>query len=127
MFSCPPYLKNDLDDCALILRQRWPLGFQKFHALLAAGGVPMWKQWVQAYLACMAFADVQVGKVLQALDESPYRDNTLVLLTADNGYHIGEKDLIQKWHLWEESTQVPLFVRRAGRAPAARSAISPSR
>jgi len=65
---------------------------------------------VQAYLACMAFADEQVGKVLKALDASEYRDNTIVVLTGDNGYHVGEKDCIQKWHLWDESTRVPLFI-----------------
>ena len=32
----PPRLENDLDDCALILRQHWLLGLQKFHALMAA-------------------------------------------------------------------------------------------
>ena len=113
----PPHLTNDLDDCAVIMRQHWLLGFQKYHALLAAGGVPMWRQWVRAYLACMAFADEQVGKVLKALDESPYHDNTIVVLIADNGYHIGEKDAVQKWYLWEESTQVPLFIRAPGAAP----------
>ena len=81
---------------------------------MAAGGEPMWRQWVQAYLACTAFSDAQVGKVLQALDESPYRDNTLVLVTSDNGYHIGEKNVLQKMRLWEESTNVPLFVRGPG-------------
>src|ERR1035437_10242268 len=112
----PPRLENDLDDCAVILRRHWLLGFQKFHALMAAGGVPMWRQWVQAYLACTAFADEQVGKVLAALDESPYRDNTIVVLIGDNGYHLGEKDFIQKWQLWEESTHVPLFIRAPGAA-----------
>ena len=116
----PPHLTNDLDDCAVILRQHWLLGFQKFHAVMAAGGVPMWRQWVQAYLASMAFADDQVGKVLAALDQSPYRDNTIVVLIGDNGYHIGEKDSIQKWQLWEESTHVPLFIRAPGAASGER-------
>ena len=112
----PPRLTNDLDDCAVILRQHWLLGFQKFHAVMAGGGVPLWRQWVQAYLACMAFADEQVGAVLTALDQSPCRDNTIVVLIGDNGYHLGEKDCIQKWQLWEESTHVPLFIRAPGAA-----------
>ncbi|MCF6283970.1 MAG: sulfatase [Candidatus Hydrogenedentes bacterium] len=106
----PPYLKNDLSDCASVLRQRWQWGFQKYDALIKAGGETAWKEWVQAYLASMAFADAQVGKLLTALDASEYRDNTIVVLTADNGYHVGEKDCIQKWHLWDESTRVPLFI-----------------
>jgi arylsulfatase A-like enzyme len=82
--------------------------------LIAAGGEKAWKEWVQAYLACMAFVDDQVGEVLDALDSSVYSDNTIVVLTGDNGYHVGEKDCIQKWHLWDESTRVPLFIRIPG-------------
>ena len=110
----PPYRKGDLDDCAPALRRRWPWGFKKFRALIAAGGEQAWKQWVQAYLACTAFVDDQVGKVLKALDAGGHRDNTIVILTADNGYHVGEKDCIQKWHLWDESTRVPLLIRLPG-------------
>jgi len=62
----------------------------------------------------MAFVDEQVGRVLEALDASGCRDNTIVVLTADNGYHVGEKDCLQKWHLWDESTRVPLFIRVPG-------------
>ncbi len=110
----PPYKKDDLADCASVLRERWQWGFKKFEALIAAGGEQAWKEWVRAYLACMAFVDDQVGKVLNALEESPHGDNTIVVLTADNGYHVGEKDCIQKWHLWDESTRVPLLIHVPG-------------
>ncbi len=63
----PPYLKNDLDDCASVLRNRWEWGFKKYEALIKAGGEKAWKEWVQAYLACTAFVDDQVGKVLALL------------------------------------------------------------
>ena len=114
--TLPPYLANDLDDCAVVLQKRWPLGLWKFQGLLKAGGVQAWKEWVQAYLACIAFTDDQVGRMLEALDSGPNRDNTIVILTGDNGYHVGEKDCIQKWHLWEESTHVPLIVQASGLA-----------
>lgn len=107
----PPYLENDLEDCATVLQNRWEWGYTKFDALLAAGGEQAWKEWVQAYLACVAFVDDQVGRVLDALEGSPYRDNTIIVFSSDHGYHIGEKDCIQKWHLWNESTRVPLMIR----------------
>jgi len=110
----PPYRKNDLDDCASVLRNRWQWGFEKYHALVQAGGETAWREWVQAYLACTAYADDQVGKVLDSLDASDYCDNTIVILTGDNGYHVGEKDCIQKWHLWDESTRVPLLIHVPG-------------
>ena len=107
----PPYLKDDLKDCAPVLRERWQWGYKKFEGLLAAGGEKAWKEWVQAYLASMAFVDDQAGKVLHALENSDHADNTIVILTGDNGYHIGEKDCIQKWHLWNDSTKVPLIIK----------------
>ena len=110
----PPHRKNDLDDCAAVLRKRWQWGFKKYDALIEAGGEAALKQWAQAYLACVAFVDAQIGEVLDALEASPYGDNTIVIVTGDNGYHVGEKDCIQKWHLWDESTRVPLIVHTPG-------------
>ena len=121
----PPYLKDDLDDCASVLRKRWQWGYKKYDALIKAGGTRAWKEWVQAYLACMAFADAQVGKVLDALDASAHSDNTIVVLTGDNGYHVGEKDCIQKWHLWDESTRVPLYIHVPGARGNGRSCDHP--
>ncbi|MDA0745351.1 MAG: sulfatase [bacterium] len=112
--ALPPYLENDLDDCAPALRNRWAWGFQKFRALIDSGGIEAWRAFVQAYLATLAFVDDQIGKLLDTLDASPYGDNTIVVLTSDNGYHVGEKDCIQKWHLWDESTRIPLLVHVPG-------------
>jgi len=39
-----------------------------------------WKPLVQSYLACLSFVDHQVGKMLDALDASPYKDNTYIVL-----------------------------------------------
>ena len=68
------------------------------------------KKCVQAYLACVAFVDHQVGRVLHALESSPYADNTVVVLFSDHGYHLGEKDRVCKHSLWEEATRVPLCI-----------------
>ena len=38
-----------------------------------------WKNAVQAYMACIAFVDAQVGKVLDALENSKYANNTIVV------------------------------------------------
>ena len=60
--------------------------------------------------ACIAFVDHQVGRVLDALDQGPYAEDTTIILFSDHGYHIGEKDRVSKHSLWEESTRVPLVV-----------------
>ncbi len=112
--TLPPYMESDLEDCAMVLQNRWEWGYTKFDALIGAGGEQGWKEWVQAYLACAAFIDDQVGTILQALEESPYKDNTIIVFSSDHGYHIGEKNCVQKWHLWNESTRVPLMIQVPG-------------
>ena len=68
-----------------------------------------WRELVYAYLACMSFVDDQLGKVLEALKNSKYADNTIIVLWSDHGQHLGEKHHWRKQALWEESTKVPLF------------------
>ena len=74
-------------------------------------GPDYWRELVRAYLACVAFVDDQVGKVLDALDNSPHAENTLVVFWSDHGQHLGEKRHWRKMALWEESTRVPLAIR----------------
>lgn len=68
-----------------------------------------WKSAVQSYLASIAFVDSQVGRVLDALDASPYTHNTIIVLFSDHGWHLGEKE---RWarSLWRDSTRVPLII-----------------
>lgn len=75
------------------------------------------KQAIRAYLACVAYADAQVGRILDQLDASGLADDTLVLLTADHGFQLGEHGLWFKNYLYRESTHIPLVIadpRRAG-------------
>ena len=73
-----------------------------------------WRSAVHAYLASVAFVDHQLGRVLDALEASSYADNTLVVLLADHGFHLGEKQRWAKRSLWEESTRVPLVFAGPG-------------
>ena len=122
----PPYLENDLDDVA---EELWKFdthdgkvagnferligyGTFRFNALKNAyEGDEGWRKWIQAYLACVSFADEQVGRVLDALEQSEYADNTIVIVTSDHGFHMGEKNQFMKRTVWDESTRVPLIVR----------------
>ncbi|QDT03760.1 Choline-sulfatase [Rubripirellula lacrimiformis] len=69
---------------------------------------------VRAYLACISFVDSQVGRVLDAVEQSPYADNTIVVLWSDHGYHLGEKAISGKNSLWARSTHVPLILAGPG-------------
>jgi arylsulfatase A-like enzyme len=73
--------------------------------------------FVRAYLASTTFADAQLGRVLEALAAAGLRDNTIVVVTSDHGYHLGEKEITGKNSLWERSTRVPLLIAGRGIAP----------
>ncbi|MDB4614489.1 sulfatase [bacterium] len=74
-----------------------------------------WKNAVQGRLASGSFADACVGHVLDALDRSPHKENTIVVLWGDHGYDIGEKKFA-KSALWEQTARTPLIVKVPGGA-----------
>jgi arylsulfatase A-like enzyme len=76
------------------------------------------RHFLQAYLACIAFVDEQIGIVLDALDGSKLRDNTIVIFTSDHGWNMGEKEYLFKNSPWEESTRVPFIIRAPGEGKA---------
>ena len=76
------------------------------------------RRFIQAYLASVASVDEQIGMILDAIDGSSLRDNTIIIFTSDHGWGMGEKDYLYKNSLWQESTQVPLIVRAPGITPA---------
>jgi choline-sulfatase len=113
----PPYLENDLEDCGRFItkmkaKSPWYTRLERLRE--AYGGEQGWKRWIQGYLASVAFVDEQLGTVLDALDKSPHAANTVVVFTSDHGFHMGEKDLLLKKTVWEESTRVPLVIRAPG-------------
>lgn len=76
-----------------------------------------WRHAVQAYLACVSFADHCVGVVLDALDKRADADNTVVILFGDHGFHLGEKQYWAKRSLWDRATKVPMIISAPGRKP----------
>jgi len=73
-----------------------------------------WKNLVRSYLACVSFVDSQVGRLLEAIQRNGFRDNTIIVLWSDHGYHLGEKLITGKNTLWERSTRVPLIFAGPG-------------
>ncbi|HYW80600.1 MAG TPA: sulfatase-like hydrolase/transferase, partial [Thermoguttaceae bacterium] len=109
--TTPELLEHDLEDVPP-LGQELTAGKSKFVDQVMEHGLH--KQAVQAYLATTAYADAQMGRVLDALEQSPYRDNTIVVFLTDNGFHLGEKHHWQKATLWEEATHILLMFRVPG-------------
>jgi arylsulfatase A-like enzyme len=72
------------------------------------------RHFIQAYLASIAAVDEQIGRILDVIDNSPLKENTIIVLTSDHGWGMGEKDYLYKNSLWQESTRVPLILRAPG-------------
>lgn len=73
-----------------------------------------WEKVIQAYAASITFSDAMVGRLLNAFENSDYVNNTIVILWSDHGMHMGEKENIEKFTLWERSTRVPLIISVPG-------------
>lgn len=99
----PKVLETDLDDVPPAgVKMARPEGD---HAAILQSG--RWKDAVQAYLATITFCDAMVGRLIEGFDQSTYKDNTIICLWSDHGWHLGEKQHWRKFALWEEATRAP--------------------
>jgi len=74
--------------------------------------------YLRHYFAFVRFTDFCAGQALQILDESGYRENTLVLYASDHGDMLYEHGMTGKMVHYENSVRVPLIARWPGRIPA---------
>ncbi len=72
------------------------------------------REFLRSYYACTSFLDVQVGKLIKALEETGQMENTLIVLFGDHGYHLGEHNWWNKVTIFEKGTNAPFIV--AGQA-----------
>lgn len=116
----PGYKEDDLDDVPAegqrIARNRYFPHIQKHD---------QWKKGIQAYLASIHYADAMIGRVLDSLDASPQRDNTIIVLWSDHGWHLGEKEHWQKFTAWRAASRVPLMIRVPKGAPGLAEGTKP--
>ena len=68
------------------------------------------KNLKRAYLATVSYVDAQIGKMLTALDEAGLRDDTIIMLWSDHGWHLGDMGIWGKATNYEIATRVPLIV-----------------
>lgn len=83
------------------------------------------KAFTQAYLASVAAVDDCISKVVAAVDAGPLRDNTIIIVTSDHGWNMGQKDYLFKNAPWEESCRVPLVIRAPGVARSGAISANP--
>jgi iduronate 2-sulfatase len=75
------------------------------------------REMKRAYWAAVSFLDEQVGRVVRALDELKLADNTIIVLSADHGYQLGEKGRWSKaYSIFDVALRVPLLISVPGGA-----------
>jgi choline-sulfatase len=79
---------------------------------------------VRAYLRMVTGIDHAIGRFMQALEEAGLADNTIIVYSADNGYHMANRGLTGKWSHFEESLRVPLIIYDPRTPPSKRGFVS---
>jgi arylsulfatase A-like enzyme len=91
---------------------------QSVPAQLAEGvTIEQWRKAWSAHLQLTYLADECVGRILAALDNAGFTDDTVVLFTSDHGDHLGQHRMYQKMEMYEQAVRVPLLLRLPGTAP----------
>ncbi|MCS5666404.1 MAG: sulfatase, partial [Dehalococcoidia bacterium] len=109
--TLPPMKADDLDDLPEAGREMAAIRRGDYELVLEAG---KHRELLQAYLASISFADAMVGRLLDALDAGPAAKNTLIVFWSDHGWHLGEKQHLHKFTLWDRSTRIPFIVVAPG-------------
>jgi iduronate 2-sulfatase len=63
-----------------------------------------------AYLACVSYVDAQLGRMIAALEEAGLRDNTIIVVWGDHGWHLGDMGIWGKATNYEIATRVPMMI-----------------
>ena len=89
------------------------LRFKKFNEI-------QWRYYQYIYYRQVEMLDAEVGRLLEALEDSGQAENTIVIFTSDHGEGLGRHSVTGKWTPYEESVKVPLIVSCPGRLPEGR-------
>ncbi len=112
--TAPPYLNAEQ-------RQVWDAYYEPRNeafrqANLTGKELVRWRyqRYMHDYLGTVKAVDEAVGKLLKFLDDEGLAENTLVVLSSDQGFYLGEHGWFDKRWIYEESLTTPLIVRWPG-------------
>lgn len=114
--TIPPMPENDLDDVSKVAKTMAHREFFIYSNVTRQlpGSPGSIRRMVQCYQASADFADKMVGRLIDKLDATGKADNTIIVLWADHGYHLGDKESCVKFTLWEKANHVPLIIVAPG-------------
>lgn len=70
-----------------------------------------YQTYIKDYLACVKSVDDNIGRVLKYLDDNKLAENTMIILTSDQGFYLGDHGFFDKRFIYEESLRMPFLVR----------------
>ena len=70
-----------------------------------------YQNYIKDYLACVKSVDDNVGRVLSYLKENNLEENTIIVLTSDQGFYLGDHGFFDKRFIYEESLRMPFMVK----------------
>jgi iduronate 2-sulfatase len=68
------------------------------------------RELLHAYYACVSYVDAQIGRVIASLEKNKVRENTIIIVWGDHGWHLGEYGIWGKATNYEIATRVPLII-----------------
>jgi iduronate 2-sulfatase len=119
----------DLADNPFAPKEAPSVGMHCSFELRVRAGVPksgpipddMARNLIHGYLACVSYVDAQIGRIVDELDRLGLRENTIIMLWGDHGWHLGEHALWGKATNFEVATRCPLIVSAPGMKATGRS------
>jgi arylsulfatase A-like enzyme len=114
----PPMPENDLDDVPQAGREMAHFQYYwsgyLFNDPPPRGSPASLEKLTQSYQAAASFSDSMVGRLLDKLDSTGRADSTIIVLWSDHGYHLGDKESVVKFTLWEKACHVPFIIVAPG-------------
>jgi arylsulfatase A-like enzyme len=116
-FRTPNRFKEMYDAAAFRQPEDWAKGFDvsEFTSRFMVENIDLmdldtWQKTVRNYFSAYSHVDEMIGRVWDGLKKSRHAENTVFVLFSDHGYHMGDKNRLRKFTLWEEAANVPLIV-----------------
>ena len=77
-----------------------------------------YQTYIKDYLACVKSVDDNVGRVLKYLKDNNLEENTIIVLTSDQGFYLGDHGFFDKRFIYEESLRMPFMVKYPNKVKA---------
>ena len=87
---------------------------EKLRAKTSAWSDEFWRYYIWSYYRHVEMVDAELGRILDALEDSKHADNTLIVWTVDHGDGLARRKLVTKFFTYDEAIRVPFVVCRPG-------------